>query len=456
VGDALIYIRIADAYENFSSLSTHLSTRSHPWQSLRQILKSWRSKWQEFWRLSREQQVQRVAIVCSFIVLLLLVIGTFLFHWTWADMTWLSAFSTTAILLLGGYADLFGELEEIEKIPPWLQLFSLALTLAGTAFVGVLYALLINALLSSRLQLGKSRPAIPSRNHVVVVGLDQIGQRVAKSLQEVKQPLVGITFERNEEADVLPEIPLVVGSPEEIFSHVNLTTAKSVVIVTNDEILNLEIALMVQKINPQSNLVIRTSGQRLAQHLHQLLPNAQVLDTYGAVAEVFAGAAFGENILYLFRLHNQTVLVTEYTIEAEDTLNNLLLAEVSYGYNVIPLLHQQKSGGATFMPSDDIRLEVGERLVVLATIYGLRRIEQGQMQPKQWQVRVESVLNDYGIFEGGNAIYRISGCPLSMARKLMKHLPATLPVKLYQHQGLRLVRALRKVQVKAHLEYCDQ
>lgn len=40
---------------------------------------------------------------------------------------------------------------------------------------------------------------------------------------------------------------------------------------------------------------------------------------------MFAGAAFGENIINLFRFNRQTVLVTEYQIEAGDTLNGLLL-----------------------------------------------------------------------------------------------------------------------------------
>ena len=36
-----------------------------------------------------------------------------------------------------------------------------------------------------------------------------------------------------------------------------------------------------------------------------------------------------------------TILVTEYRIEAEDSLHGLLLADVAYGYGVIPIIYQQ-------------------------------------------------------------------------------------------------------------------
>ena len=96
---------------------------------------------------------------------------------------------------------------------------------------------------------------------------------------------------------------------------------------------------------------------------------------------------------------------------------------------------------------------MGDRLVVLATSEGLRRIEQGQLQLhlKCWFVRVEKALTPDAVFEGANIITRISGCRLSLARDLMNHLPQTLDVALYQHQGQRLTQELRKALVKAGL-----
>jgi hypothetical protein len=183
------------------------------------------------------------------------------------------------------------------------------------------------------------------------------------------------------------------------------------------------------------------------------LPQAQILSVYTVVAEAFAGAAFGENIINLFRFKNQTILVTEYQIEAIDTLNGLSIADVAYGYETMPIFHRTADRPGTFFPPDEIRLAVGDRLVVLATIDGLRRIEQGKLsiKPKSWRLRVESALTKYAAYLGTNAIARVSGYPEETVRDWLTALPVQLPILLYKHQGQRLVRELSQMQVRACL-----
>jgi Trk K+ transport system NAD-binding subunit len=457
-GDTLVYLETADRFF-FSQSQKRLaiesqSSRKRAWQVIHHFtIRNLKHHLHQFWQTSAREQVRRVALVCGIVVLVLLLVGTLLFHYYYPETTLLTAFYATAILLLGGYADLFGNFQQTAPIPGWLQLFGLGLTVAGTAFVGVLYALLTQALLSSKFQFAKRRPPVPQKDHVVVVGLGRVGRRVVALLQQYKQPLVGVSLNPDFDPTILPEMPLVVGNVTEALAKVNLATAKSVVVVTNDEMLNLEIGLMARDTNPDSDLVIRTSGRGLSENLAGLLPNAQVLCAYAVAAEAFAGAAFGENILSLFRLDEQTILVTEYQIEAGDTLNGLLLAEVAYGYNVVPIVHQKPGQSAKLMPSDDTCLAVGDRMVILATSDGLRRVEQGRgaIAPKGWRVCVEKALTSEAVFEGANAIARVSGSPLSVARDLMNHLPQTVQSPLYKHQAQRLVRELHKAQVNARL-----
>ncbi len=453
-GDTLIYIEVTQKFTARSKKPTTDTKRDWQqfWQEITQAL-SWRNlkqKLTELWHSNYQHQVRRVAVISGITVLILLLCGTVLFYWNYPDISLRDAFYATAILLLGGYGDLFGDLKLTMPIPWWLQLFSLGLTLAGTAFVGVLYALLTETLLTARFQFSKRRPPVPQQEHVVLIGLGRLGLGIAALLQEFKQPVVGIT-RRDIDPNILPQLPVINGDFAEVLKKANLPTAKSVLVTTDDEMVNLEVGLMAHAANPTSGLVIRTFEQGLSNNLAQLLPDAQVLCAYALAAEAFAGAAFGENIDNLFRLNNKTILVTEYRIEANDTLNGLLLAEVAYGYGVVPVLHQKEQEAPKLMPSDDTRLAIGDRMVVLATSNGLRCIEQGiaSIRPKSWRVQVEKALTQEAIFEGANAITRIAGCDLSTARALMHNLPGTLRSPLYKHQAQRLVRALSKAQVKA-------
>lgn len=458
-GDSIVYIEVTEKFSKRSETPV-TEAKQNWWQSLQILVRglNWRNykrKLIQFWQSGDQYQVRRVAIVSGIGVLLLWLVGTVSYKLYYPDMSMRNAFYTTGILLLGGFGDIFGEFtfsDSTTTVPPGLQFISLLLGLAGTAFVGVLYALLTEILLSARFQLLRRRPPVPQQGHVVVIGLGRVGQGVADMLQEFKQAVVGIT---NTELDpnILPELPVITGNFAEALKLANLRAAKSVLVATDDEMLNLEIGLMAHAVNPMSDLIIRTFEEGLSKNLAQLLPNAQVLCAYALAAEAFAGAAFGENIDNLFRIENETILVTEYQIEAGDTLNGLLLADVAYGYGVVPVLYQKGQEMPKLMPSNDIRLAIGDRMVVLATSIGLQRIEEGQLSLKLkcWRVVVERALNQEAIFEGANAIARIAGCDLSTARALMHNLPGNLPVPLYKHQAQRLVRHLSKAQVKARI-----
>lgn len=448
-GDILIYAEIVD---DFKVESVQISPTRQNWrQKLINLRKSWKPFLRNFWKLSLSQQIQGVAVISGFVVMILLMIGTILFDRFYEETNLVSAFYATATLLLGGYADLLGDFEPNESIAWWLQLFAFILNLMGKAFVGILYALLTEALLSSKFEFTKSRPPIPQANHIVIVGLGRVGCQVASLLQELGQDILGVSFNQDFDRSILPKMPLIVGNLNEALAKANLKKAKSVVVVTDDEMLNLEIALIAKTANPRNNLVIRTDGQDLSNNLSKLLPQAKILEAYQLVSEAFAGAAFGEDIIAVCPIENQNILVTEYQIEVDDTLKGLLISEVAYGYGVEVIAHAKPSQNLTPMPSDDLQLAEGDRLVVLATVESLQRIEEGQLNldAKQYFIRVEKALNSEAAFSGANLIVLISGCSVPQARELFQHLPATLDVPLYKQQANRLVRGLNKRQVKA-------
>jgi Trk K+ transport system NAD-binding subunit len=467
-GDLLVYIEVADRFslqpvraaspqENRDpaiAAGRMRQTRLTP--TISSLYRRFQAQFTQFWQLNFQQQVRRVALICCLMVVLLLTIATVLFHQYYPTATWAAAFYGSVILLLGGYGDLFGNFEEIAKIPWWLQSFALGLTLAGTAFVGVLYAVLTEALLSSKFQFTKQRPPIPQQNHIVIVGLGRVGQQVALLLQQLQQSIVGVTFNPDFNSAILPDLPVISGNVSEALAQANLAEARSAIVVTNDEMLNLEVALTIQAANPQTNLVIRTNGQRLSKNLMAALPNTQVFGMHTISAEVFAGAAFGENIINLFHFNHQTILVTEYQIHTGDNLDRLLLADIAYGYGVVPILFDRRPDPATLMPTDDVLLTVGDRLVVLATIDGLQRLESGQRHHQRWTIEVEKVMTEEATFEGVNIIVRISGCSFVVARALMTNLPGILTVPLYKPQSQRLVRALEKVRVRAQIVPLDR
>ncbi|MDZ7961291.1 MAG: NAD-binding protein [Aulosira sp. DedQUE10] len=459
VGDTLVYIDVAQELAVSEGIPRISDNQRWQWQQFWQGIKV-KNLWQKivlFWQsyYQSQNQIRRIATIYAITVFTLLIFGTIIYRVYYPHITLQEAFYATAVLLLGGYGDLFGgvkfasQLENTDYMPWWLRLFSLGLTLTGQAFVGVLYALLTDALVTSRFQFFNSEPPIPQRNHVVIVGLNRLGQRVAALLQELNQPLVGIhhtTLDRN----ALPDMPLIVGNVSEALAKVNLERAKSIVLVGDDNMENLEIALMAHAMNPASRLIIRTQDHQFSDNIAPLFPYAQVLCGAALSAEVFACAAFGENVLSFFHLSAQIVMVTEYNIEQGDTLNGLLLSEIAHGYGVVPILYQKyRQHNYSLMPWDDVKLDAGDRLIVLATSNSLQRIEWGEMLPRLWQVQIEQALTRSAIVNGVEKITLITGCSSTHARQWMNNLPMVLPTLLYKYQAQHLVRELKKLQVVA-------
>ncbi|MEM8807108.1 MAG: NAD-binding protein [Cyanobacteria bacterium P01_G01_bin.38] len=411
----------------------------------------WRRRFSSFWRQDAQQSLRRVIVIALSTGLTLWVIGTLLLKWSVSTLSWPKAISLGAILLLGGYGDVFGGFGA-SRVPSWVLLVCLMISVTSLLVVLGVFGLLADQLLSSRFDFLQRRPRLPKKDHVIIVGLGRVGQRVIRILKDLKQPLVGITHQLNY-PDLMTQVPLLLGDMLQELPSANLATAKSVIAVTDDPIINLEIALIASEAaaaeGKSISPVVRTLDQTFSNNLVALMPQARAFSVYALSAEAFAGAAFGENILSLFRLNEQTILVAEYHIESGDTLSDRLLAEVTYGYGVVPVLLQTRALAGDWedilMPSDDLRLHGGDCLYVLSSINGLRRIERGEMTPpRRWRLEAKAPLNKEVLLEAGNALAKMSGLNLSQCRAFMNNLPSTMELLLYDYQAYRLVQKLNR------------
>jgi Trk K+ transport system NAD-binding subunit len=420
------------------------------WHGIGETLhRGWRGNWAEVGQWMQAQRTRQVIAIGLSFALFLWLFGAVLLRST-LDVAWKTAFSAAFILLIGGYGDVFEGLEPSDA-PGWVKLICAFITLTSIASVLGVLGLIADNLISSRFDFLKKRFPIPKENHVVVVGLGRIGQQIASILREFKQPVVAITEQA--ETQIESSYPILQGDIITELPKVNLATAKSVVVVTDDQMLNLEVALMAKSAARQMErnigVVIRTYDQRFRDNLNDLLPDAKALAAYELSAEAFAGAAFGENILGLFRLNNQTILVTEYQVTKDDTLVGKSLYKVAYGYGVVPIVHHRANQpihdnlAEFILPSDERILAVGDRLVVLASINGLRRIEHEELvPPRRWRLEVKKPLNQTFLHDCGSDLARIAGYNLNDARAFMENLPGAIELSLYDYQAYRLEQEL--------------
>ena len=76
-----------------------------------------------------------------------------------------------------------------------------------------------------------------------------IGRRVAAILRDWRELIIGLA-EQPVGADIPPDMPLQIGPLRETLERANVTTAKSVVVGTDDEATIFKISLMIRFLNP--------------------------------------------------------------------------------------------------------------------------------------------------------------------------------------------------------------
>lgn len=443
-GDLLAYIEL---YEPARASETTRATDGE-----RRTPLSWssvRSRLGRFW--GGGGQVRRMALLTAAALSLIHVSGVILYKAQYPETTLLDAFNVATVLIFDGYSNMFAQLKLPFHISFWMLLFSLAMTMSGAVAMGMLYAFLTARVLSARLDFRRRPTRIPRSGHIVVIGMGSLGRRVATLLSDLDQPVVAVSDVELDHS-VLPHIPVVRGEPRENLAKANFATAASVLALTDDDVSNLELALMSAQINEHCRVVVRTDDAEFGRSVMSLAPQTHAMSVYALSAEAFAAAALGENVLSLLRIGHETVLATEFIVESGDTLEGKLLGDVTCGYGVAAILFQRgRAEPVEFFPPDDIRLEVGNRLVVLATMGGLQNAEHGVTPQRTHQMRVLDVQSTQAAFEGARVISRITGCSLGAAASLFGELPALLSQLLFRQQGQRLVRELGLIGITAEV-----
>jgi len=203
----------------------------------------------------------------------------------------------------------------VDDGPGWFQLFSVAMMLAGLAFAALFTAGLVNRLIDRRLIAIVGRRVAPRNDHVIVVGLGQVGLRLCLLLRELGTPVLAI--ESNDDADYVARardygLPVVIGlgGSSHLLKRVRAGRARALAAVTSDEIENIAIVVAAHACREDLRTLLRAGRGDVTNETRSLLKLGVVRDVYRIGGTLLAAVALGSEANEAF-LHEQTVyLVT--------------------------------------------------------------------------------------------------------------------------------------------------
>jgi len=216
--------------------------------------------------------------------------------------------------------------------------------------------------------------------HVIVCGLGRDGYRVVEQLLKFGEDVVGI--ERNEKGQFLDAIrglrvPIIISDARRpgALSKAGVERATAVVICTEDDLVNLTIALEARELNPGIRVVMRMFDAELARKMEKVFGIHAAFSTSALAAPALAAAATRTDITYSFYVDGTLLNVGEVPIQPGSPLVGREIAALEREFDISVILYKGQQY-VDLHPNPQICLQAGDTIVVFASLDALNRLHK--------------------------------------------------------------------------------
>lgn len=219
------------------------------------------------------------------------------------------------------------------------------------------------------------------RNHIVLVGIGRLGYRTFLLLRRLGEEVVVI--EANPSCQFLEDVrrdgsPLFVGDArrEALLRDANIGSAKSIVVATDDDIANLEIALDARQVNPEIHVIMRVFDQNMADKIRDGFGIRFAMSTTAISAPGFALKAVAPGIVGSTIVDDTLLVTIRHEVRESGPLAGLTVADVMRKYSAGIVQYEGKDGVRSFYPTPDTALRAGDVVLVQGPYDNLIELEK--------------------------------------------------------------------------------
>nr|WP_277351233.1 NAD-binding protein [Micromonospora sp. HNM0581] len=286
--------------------------------------------------------------------------------------TWSQAFFDAVLATLGG-ADVEPTATGVEKAT------LVVLTVASIALIPFLTGAVVDAVIKVRLEVADGSLPRRASGHVVVVGLGGVGSHVVEGLHGLGVDVIAI--DRSSEARGVSavrelRIPLIIGdaSRRETLLAASLPTSRALVVLTSDDVTNLETALVGRAVRADLRVVLRLFDGDFADQVQRAF-DLTISRSVSYLAVPFFAARMLGHELEAIPVARRVLLVAETTIGERSILSRLTAGDLRRpGEAWLLRLTNRVGSQLPATVADGRRLRPGEKVTVVATRAGLARL----------------------------------------------------------------------------------
>jgi Trk K+ transport system NAD-binding subunit len=319
-------------------------------------------------RVLRDLATDRRLHAVIALIALIVAISTVVFR-AGASLSWFAALyaAVTEVATIG--LD-----PKIATSPGPVRAYAVVLLFAAAVLLAAVYALFTDALVSVRLSAALGRVPRRMRDHVVVCGLGAVGLRVAERVLATGMKVVAVQL--TEDPLLLSArrqgISIVIGDARfpSTLQEAQAQRARAVIVVTRDDLTNLETGLMLRREFPNVRVVVRMYDQQLARQARALVPDVAVLSTAALAGPAFAAAALGPRVRGTLEHADRIYAVAEATVQPGTAADGGTVGAVEADGR-LRVLGVEQDAAVRWRPTTDTAVAAGDTVIVLAAPGGL-------------------------------------------------------------------------------------
>jgi voltage-gated potassium channel Kch len=194
-------------------------------------------------------------------------------------------------------------------------LLTCGLMLVGSVLMATLYSILTDYIIRIRLDQLMGRQALTTEDHVILVGLGNVGFRVVQELVSCGTAVVVIEKDPdNDLRSLLPKtVPVLTGDGRDpdVLDRAGLANASAMLAVTEDDVTNLSACLMARSLNPNVRVVTRLFDDRFAGKAEASLPIDAAVSASRIASPVFVGAALFDDCVHAYLTPTELVVLRQ-------------------------------------------------------------------------------------------------------------------------------------------------
>ncbi|MGE5462870.1 MAG: potassium channel family protein [Syntrophothermus sp.] len=342
---------------------------------MRTLVRSWRAAWRDTLILLKEFRTPLFIFTVA-------VVGGGLLYWAIANGVGegelvRSPTEAIFIILTAAFLQPSGDFPRHYS----LQLFHFVMPVVGLIILAQGLADFGSLLFNRRARSKEWEMAVAStmKNHIVLVGLGHLGYRTAQHLHEMGKNVVVIELNAVQHTVISARSQGITVIEEDArnataLEGANIREAQAIILASQNDSMNLQIALKARSLNPNIQVVIRIFDEDFAHALHDQF-GFMALSATEMAAPVFAASAAGADVTNPISIEGQQLSLARLTISPTSSLvrKTIGYVEDNYHLNVILIRHDHSS---EMHPSDTRSLNAGDTLAVLGGPEQLSKLMQ--------------------------------------------------------------------------------